>query len=765
MTENNHSGPDKTTAETARDQRADALSAVAGVFSARGIAEVFFRYKHIMVIPMIMVPLFSVLFSFMVPERYMSTTTILVDRSGILNPLVRFETAVSIQNWDEIATLRKIIYSRPVIEKIIDELDLAPPGIEPREYEWLIDDVRGNIHILSQESDSFEIGCSAADPGTAQQMAEKVSRLFIGRTLEGSRKEANAAVCFIQNQLKDYTAQLETAKEDLEDFRLANIDKIEQGNAIRSRLDRYKREILKTQRELRTAEYKRDLLRNRLSNEEPMVIAERLYNEDTPYQRRYRELRLERAKLLSSRSPEHPEAKKLAREMDAIRELLREEKEQGDAEQTREIQSPVYQKTKANLQETEIEISVLEHDLETYREHIDKLEAQLAALPGLQNRYEQLQSEVQNLTETQNSLNTKLQQAKISRAVELEQQKNRFKIINPPLVPYMRYTPIRKKFAVAGILTGIALGFVIVIGLEIIEPRLSHVDEAVRITGLPLWASIPAFTCQRKTRLWQRLPLVRTVRKGVSRFIGHSEVSLPEQVCQDLKRGTLTMHKDRSQAPFTAEHDENIAHIMRCMCSVSTELYNLSLTSSGGLVVAVTGTRPKEGCTMITGNMGAALTEEFSQPVLLIDGDISDSDLSKAYGREHEPGLQSVLNGDRDVADCVYHTDISFLDILPAGKIVDGGGYLQGSHRLQELISTVKEDYAFVLFDLPPVTVFPQTRHICRLTDVNLLVTYLYRTPRGVAKSIASTLPPGPYRGLVVNGREFWLPSWLLRWL
>ncbi len=736
----------------------------AGVFSLRALLEVVFRRKSTLLIPLVLVPVLTIGLSYLLPEQYMSTTTILINRSGILNPLVRFETAVSLQNWDELGTLRKIIYSRPLIERVIRELDLEPETTSRRQHEWLIDDIRGSIHILSQQADSFEIGCSAPDPGTAQQLAEKVSEFFIERTLEGSRREANAAVEFIQNQLDAYEQQLAAAKEELKEFTLAHLDEIEQTRAIQGDLSRYEKEVLTTKMDLREARFKAELLDKRLSEEAPMVVAETLYSEDTPYQRRYRELRLERAKLLASRSKDHPEVQKLMREMKIIVKLLEEEKEGGRAQQKREIQSPVYQKTQAKMQEEEILIATLQHELKDYQEKVQQLRKQRAEIPDIQNRYDRLKNDVNNLQETTDSLSTKLQQARISRAVEMEQQKSRFTIINPPLIPFSRYTPIRKTFAIAGVAAGIMLGFALTVGLEIFDPRLCRLNEIERTTALPLWGALPHLHRPPKTRWLRRIPGISLLLRTYGFLFGRRTVYLPTRETTPMELATTTSDSDRMKTVSVAQTMAS-APAIQAIRDTAARLQTAKARIQHPLIAAVTSARRLEGKTTITMNLAAMLATESGGEVLIVDGDASSPTLTQHFSpADTQKGNDAHSENDMP-QNAIRHTDHPGLHLLPAIEETAELTQRAGTRELHTLLDRMRERYDYILIDLPPVLQFPECRQICEQSDLNLLVTRLYRSPKNVVAAAASSLPDTTRNAVVVNGREFWLPDWLLRWI
>ena len=76
------------------------------------------------IIPVLTVTVLCVIGAFILPNRYESSTTILVQRDEILNPLISYEIAVAMASDDRLRTFNEIIYSRTNIQRLIDSLGL-----------------------------------------------------------------------------------------------------------------------------------------------------------------------------------------------------------------------------------------------------------------------------------------------------------------------------------------------------------------------------------------------------------------------------------------------------------------------------------------------------------------------------------------------------------------------------------------------------------------------------------------------------------------
>jgi capsular exopolysaccharide synthesis family protein len=91
--------------------------------------------------------------------------------------------------------------------------------------------------------------------------------------------------------------------------------------------------------------------------------------------------------------------------------------------------------------------------------------------------------------------------------------------------------------------------------------------------------------------------------------------------------------------------------------------------------------------------------------VLIIDGDLRIPSVAKKLQISSKPGVTNLLmNKSSDVE--AFKSDL--LDnwyIVPAGDIPPNPSELLGSNRMQKLIEALKEQFDYIVIDLPPVNI------------------------------------------------------------
>jgi polysaccharide biosynthesis transport protein len=170
-----------------------------------------------------------------------------------------------------------------------------------------------------------------------------------------------------------------------------------------------------------------------------------------------------------------------------------------------------------------------------------------------------------------------------------------------------------------------------------------------------------------------------------------------------------------------------------------------SSTTEGGQSLVITSSGPGEGKTVVSSNLAMALAQT-GQRVLLIDADMRRPRVHQVFAERQEPGLSNVLVGDTKTADAVRPTSCPTLWMLPAGHLPPNPAELLGSKRFEEFIETLKQHFAFVVIDSPPIMAVSDSAIVAHIADGVLFVIGSEMTSRSVARTAVEQL-------LNANGR------------
>ncbi len=138
-------------------------------------------------------------------------------------------------------------------------------------------------------------------------------------------------------------------------------------------------------------------------------------------------------------------------------------------------------------------------------------------------------------------------------------------------------------------------------------------------------------------------------------------------------------------------------------------------------VIGVTSSIRGEGKSTTSINLSYVLAEKGSK-VLLIDGDLRIPSVAKKMGMSNGQGLTDLLLGEGGQKSA-WQTDIQKnWYILTSGEIPPNPSELLGSRRMEKLLNSLREEFDYIVIDLPPVNIVSDAVSISNLIDGMILV-------------------------------------------
>jgi protein-tyrosine kinase len=170
-------------------------------------------------------------------------------------------------------------------------------------------------------------------------------------------------------------------------------------------------------------------------------------------------------------------------------------------------------------------------------------------------------------------------------------------------------------------------------------------------------------------------------------------------------------------------------------------------------LVLITSALPAEGKTFTALNLALSVARERDVSVLLVDADVPKGHLSRTFGLQDAPGLlDAVADESIDIDSLVIPTDIKGLEILPAGKPIEGAAELLASARMNQIaLRLTRYPRRLVLFDSPPLLASSEARALKQIPGQVLIVTRAGRTPRQALLDAIALIDKTKLHGLVLN--------------
>lgn len=158
---------------------------------------------------------------------------------------------------------------------------------------------------------------------------------------------------------------------------------------------------------------------------------------------------------------------------------------------------------------------------------------------------------------------------------------------------------------------------------------------------------------------------------------------------------------------------------------------------------------------MSAANLAISLAEG-SRKVVVVDGDLRKSGLSRMFGLAKSRGLSDILSksGEGDLLKLVRSTDFPGVWILPSGTGSDNAAKLLQSNRLRHIFQLLRSEFDFVLLDGPPLLGLADARILAKRAEGIILVCRAGRTQGGELNEAWSILKDDGANilGTILNG-------------
>ena len=142
-------------------------------------------------------------------------------------------------------------------------------------------------------------------------------------------------------------------------------------------------------------------------------------------------------------------------------------------------------------------------------------------------------------------------------------------------------------------------------------------------------------------------------------------------------------------------------------------------------VIGISSALPGEGKSLTAINLAYSLSE-LGKRVILLDADMRRPTLAEKLNINKKPGLSSYLTGQSNLGELVQNCNISgdeqAFHVITAGQNPPNPIELLSSNRMDQAIESLRKQYDYIIFDLPPIVEVSDTLAIAQKVDGVLVV-------------------------------------------
>lgn len=276
---------------------------------------------------------------------------------------------------------------------------------------------------------------------------------------------------------------------------------------------------------------------------------------------------------------------------------------------------------------------------------------------------------------------------------------------------------------------GIVLGLAAIFFLEYMDRSVKTPEELERLTGFASLGVIPA---------------AGSVARQYGYGYSYGRPPRPRLEAAESEAGPgveLIPHTD-SRSPISEAYR-----------AFRTSL--LLASAESPKVIVITSSFAREGKTTTSVNLATVLAQ-MGEPVLLLDADLRRPRIQKVFPGRVNLGLVNYLAANAPLDDVIQPTEVPHLSMILSGPIPPNPSELLASTKMDRLLEELRERFAYVIFDSPPVLAVTDAVVLGTRADGVVLCVHGGQTPRELVQRAAERLRQGkiPVLGAILNNLD-----------
>lgn len=503
-------------------------------YTPEDILRIAWRRKWLILGPFVMISIATALVAWQLPNRYRSSTVIMVVPQRVPEAYVR--STVSTPNErdgagqfrDRIETLKQQILSRTRLERLILDLNLYPEERKTSIMEDVVEKMRSDISVVAVlRGESFEISFVYGERRPTMDVVNKLAAAFIDESNQDRSLFAESTTTFLESQLNEARSSLEEIETKVADYRRSHTGELPtEREANLQVLSSTQMQVQSTAESINRDRDRRFLLERTLAElSAEALVAAPVATAPTnpadasavPGQTAAEQLQAARAQLQALElrfTGDHPDVKRMVKIIANLEETAQKEAAQIPLSPEAEPARPANvqeQQRQTRMRDLRLEMEGLDRVIATKQEEEKNLRAKIALyqrrVEATSSRETELTSLLRDYSTVQQRYGTLLGKqgdSKIAAALERRQIGEQFRTVDQAKLPERPASPNRPLIDLAGAMAGLAIGFGTVAFLAYRDNSFRTDDEIVRLLALPVVAMIPIMLSRSEQRALRR---------------------------------------------------------------------------------------------------------------------------------------------------------------------------------------------------------------------------------------------------------------------
>lgn len=441
-------------------------------FDYKSILTLILRKRWLFVTTALIIITVSVIISYSLPKLYESKCTVFIEKNVIGELIKGMAVTPSMDQTQTIRVLKVSMTSRPLLEKVIKELDMISGNNSDAAINDTLARINKNLSVsVSNENNMFVISYRDKNPRKARDFANTLVRSYIEQNVSSKREESYGAIKFFSEQGDEVKKKIELMDKEIAQYRS------QQGGVINIDEARLFSEINAAQQRLHEVQ----LRIRQLDGIKPVTR-----READPLNAQLTALQKRRDELSNQFNDNYPELIRVKGEIDSLKAQIKSRPASLSG-----TPDPV------EVSRIEAELNALRITEKTLGRSIASNQAILSRIPSAKAGLEQLEVERRNQKALYDQILSRQGQSEVSKQIEVQDKTTTYRIVEPAILSTHPVSPNRLRIMLLGIVAGIAAGIGVLISLDLIDNSIKSVDT-LKSYGFMVLAVVPQIPDKQK---------------------------------------------------------------------------------------------------------------------------------------------------------------------------------------------------------------------------------------------------------------------------
>jgi polysaccharide chain length determinant protein (PEP-CTERM system associated) len=466
------------------------------------------RRLKVILIPALLAPLAGFLVSFAFPPKYTSKSLVLVEEQkvpeGYVKPVVTEDLS------QRIASMEQQVLSRNRLAPMIDRFGLAKKG---KSVDDVVDEIQQNISIQpvlpditaarrkrpGQESNmpGFYVSYTSDNAREAQQVCSELTSMLLAENLKARTQVAQSTTEFLTRQLDEAKKNLNDQDSKMAAFKRQYMGQLP-GDAdnnlkilmgLNSQLDANTQTLNRAQQD---RSYTESLLAQQLA---AWKSTQNATNPQT-LEQQLAALQSQLITLEARYTADHPDVVKTKNDIAEVKRKLNEMSaaaaQTTDTNTEKEgVESPEIRQLRVQIHQYDAAIAQANREQKRLQNQIGLFQGRVALSPAVEEQYKALNRDYDTAQKFYDDLLAKKSQSEMQTDMELRQQGEQMRLLNPADLPDTPSFPNRIMFAGGGLGAGLVLGLGLALWLELRDKSIRTEQDVIAVLDLPMLVSVP----------------------------------------------------------------------------------------------------------------------------------------------------------------------------------------------------------------------------------------------------------------------------------